>query len=403
MPRTSIDPMENTFSSDPPRTRSETRGDAPTGSLKRVDKIRQSIHRSLDLSGKGHFAISGDIPSANNPGLYLKGLGSIDLSLSERDAKAIITVGHENSLSKGIKEPCDLSLQKRWELCPTLIEFRNPRWKETLQDIVEKTAEQLGFSSGEPNICNELRSLQLIGPGGCVDAIHEKEKVKGAFATLIITLPSAHEGGEIHAHLDDQKLSFSAPHLREFSYSYTACYTDIEHSIDTVISGYRLSLVYNLNHRGDTMEFSRPTSVLSDHKETMNGALAAWKTEVQRSRKYPKEILYTLENVYTMPNLEPRLMKEADQARCRYLYDACQNHGFCMFLARAEPSRRKACRCSNVYSDSGEESEDESSDWITVDQLFTPNGVLVARNLQLHKEALLQDTALDSESKYNDD
>ena len=353
MPQTSIDPMEDTFSSDLPRARSETRNDAPTGSLKRVDKIRQSIYRSLDLSGKGHFAASDDIPSANNPGLCLKGVGSIGLPLSERDAKAIITVGHENSLSKGIKEPFDSGLQKRWELCPTLIEFRNSRWKETLQDVIEKTAEQLGVENGGPNIYNELRCLQLIGPGGCFDAMHEKEEVKGAFVTLIITLPSAHEGGEIHAHLDEQQLSFSAPHSREFSYSYTACYTDIDHSIGTVTSGYRLSLIYNLVHRGDTMEFSRPMSVLNDHKGTMNRALAAREKKMQKSRKYPTEILYTLESVYTMPNLELTLMKEADQARCRYLYDACQNHGFCMFLARAEPSRRKVCRCSNVYSDSG--------------------------------------------------
>ena len=42
-------------------------------------------------------------------------------------------------------------------------------------------------------------------------------------------------------------------------------------------------------------------------------------------------------------------------------------------------------------------------DWITIDQLFTPDGVLVALNLQIYKEAILQDTAFDSESEDDDD
>ena len=63
------------------------------------------------------------------------------------------------------------------------------------------------------------------------------------FATLVISLPSKHEGGELIVSHNGQDVRWSTA---ERSTAYGAWYSDVRHEVKDVTSGHRLVLTYNL-------------------------------------------------------------------------------------------------------------------------------------------------------------
>ena len=70
------------------------------------------------------------------------------------------------------------------------------------------------------------------------------------FGTLVIALPSAHEGGELAVHHGGETLSFESMGLgvgaQACSTRYISFYATCEHELLPVTKGHRLALVYNL-------------------------------------------------------------------------------------------------------------------------------------------------------------
>jgi len=67
------------------------------------------------------------------------------------------------------------------------------------------------------------------------------------FASLVVCLPSRHEGGTLIVSHDQQlkEIDFAGPQ-GEFKVQYAAFYADCRHEIKPVTQGYRVCLVYNL-------------------------------------------------------------------------------------------------------------------------------------------------------------
>lgn len=73
------------------------------------------------------------------------------------------------------------------------------------------------------------------------------EKLDRMVATLVIGLPSVHEGGELIVSHEDARREFTFSGAASgHELSYAAFYADCEHEVRPVRSGYRLRLVYNV-------------------------------------------------------------------------------------------------------------------------------------------------------------
>jgi len=70
------------------------------------------------------------------------------------------------------------------------------------------------------------------------------------FASLVVVFPTRHEGGSVMLHHDGEEWTFdSATMLLQQdlpSMAYVAFYSDVDHEVTTVNSGYRVTLTYNL-------------------------------------------------------------------------------------------------------------------------------------------------------------
>jgi len=88
------------------------------------------------------------------------------------------------------------------------------------------------------------------------------------FGSLVVVLPTAHEGGTLILRHGGEEWKFESDTVPPTSISYAAFYGDVEHEVAEVTSGYRLTLTYNLFFDGslDSQAIvSTPTLISSAH------------------------------------------------------------------------------------------------------------------------------------------
>lgn len=93
------------------------------------------------------------------------------------------------------------------------------------------------------------------------------------FGSLVLIFPTKHEGGALILRDGDQEWTFdSATAVNEHEghrIGYVAFYSDVEHEVSVVTSGYRITLTYNLYHSAPSVD----SRVSSDHTSHVRAAL----------------------------------------------------------------------------------------------------------------------------------
>ena len=149
------------------------------------------------------------------------------------------------------------------------------------------------------------------------------------FATLVVNLPSAHEGGELIVSHAGQSQSYSFADSSLFEPSFVAFYADCRHEVKPLTSGYRLCLVYNL-----AIANRRKQPVLSERMgpiEAIDRAIQAW---VQDAGGKPI-LTYLLDHSYSEQNLSLANLKHGDFAKASVLLSAAANNGCQAYLCLA--------------------------------------------------------------------
>jgi hypothetical protein len=89
-----------------------------------------------------------------------------------------------------------------------------------------------------------------IGEGSFFKAHVDTPRSENMFGSLVVFYPTAHEGGSFLMRKQDDQWSFDSakvladhedPHL-----GYVALYSDVEHEVTPITSGYRVTATYNL-------------------------------------------------------------------------------------------------------------------------------------------------------------
>lgn len=88
--------------------------------------------------------------------------------------------------------------------------------------------------------------LLLYEPSGHFIFHQDTEKEPGMFATLIVQLPSTFQGGALVVKNQGRINRHECAEGSEFDIKYAAHYSDCEHALEEVTSGYRLAIVYSL-------------------------------------------------------------------------------------------------------------------------------------------------------------
>jgi predicted 2-oxoglutarate/Fe(II)-dependent dioxygenase YbiX len=203
-----------------------------------------SILRILDLIEKpGSFCTSASIPACFL-GLEVINIGSIGLPLSATQAKELIAQCQQAPFGRGEKTLVDTKIRRVWELEPSQFAITNPQWQQQLNAICDTVQTELGVI--EPVVC-ELYKLLVYETGSFFVPHRDTEKMQRMFATLVVVLPSEHEGGELVICHDGQEKRFAFGGKNSaFEMRYVAFYADCQHEVTPITAGYRVCLVYNL-------------------------------------------------------------------------------------------------------------------------------------------------------------
>lgn len=248
----------------------------------------------------------------------------LSFPLPASQARGIKAQGEVAPYGKGTETLHDDSVRKSWQIDASALRWNGPDWDKTIAGIVSAVTEDLGV---EGEVVAEPYKLLLYEKGGFFLPHRDTEKLGAMFATLIVALPSAHKGGALVIRHGGQEVSvdFSGAEGRR-QIQYAAFFADCEHEVQTVTSGRRLCLAYNL-----ALKQGDPSSLnlaLSD-----NASKLVPHFEVLRKTGGADLSAILLEHRYTEANLSLRNLKNHDRSRAEALLAAAAETGFTAHLA----------------------------------------------------------------------
>ena len=138
-----------------------------------------------------------------------------------------------------------------YEIGADKIKIQNPKFDESLGDLLETVAFKLGVN---PNYLSASpEKLIYMEQGACISRTRDDEGDDSIFGSLIIQLPSKFTGGEltIYNSLEEESFKFTLGAGEEATYScHFAChFSDCEYEWAKLQSGSRLLLCYHLRYK----------------------------------------------------------------------------------------------------------------------------------------------------------
>jgi predicted 2-oxoglutarate/Fe(II)-dependent dioxygenase YbiX len=254
------------------------------------------------------------------PGLAVDGVGQIALPLLPSQAGQLIAVAQRAPYGRGAETLVDTAVRRTWQIAADRIRIEGKGWARTLESLVARVANGLGVT--DP-VAAELYKLLIYDEGSHFVSHRDTEKTPGMFATLVVTLPSAHTGGDLVVRHKGREVRLAVRCDDPSEAAFAAFYADCVHEVLPVTSGCRLVLVYNLLRPGKGRLPQPP-----DHEREQAGIeslLQRWCAgKTAQDDATPEKLVYLLEHAYTQAELAFPALKGADAAAAAVLTAAAR-------------------------------------------------------------------------------
>jgi hypothetical protein len=265
--------------------------------------------------------------------LDVEGIGRVTLPVPAGQARQLCGLGRPARFGRGEETLTDRTIRDTWEIPKELVSVE---WASRLGlgPELEAVREELGLTE-HCRLTAELHSLLVYQKGQFFLPHQDSEKDDAMIATLVVTLPSAHTGGELVVHHLGEATTYRGSKTRV---SLVAFYADCRHEVRPVTSGHRITLTYNLLRHGD------PADRVPD--EATVGELARYLGEHFTTRvrhpyrntphEPPYRLTFLLDHEYTAHSLSWPRLKGTDANRASLLRAAVDVAGCEAVLALAD-------------------------------------------------------------------
>ncbi|KAK1752875.1 hypothetical protein QBC47DRAFT_387288 [Echria macrotheca] len=298
----------------------------------------ETLHKDLfkalgAIEAAGSFAGFAKLPDMQ-PELSVADVGPVNLPLDELTARKIIEKARQAPFGKGSETIVDVSVRNTWELDPSQFTIGNPEWNKVIKRACKFVAKTLGVKSP---ISAELYKMLVYEKGAFFKAHTDTEKIPGMFGSLVVCLPSPHEGGDVIVKHHGERKTFRTSIAPEGS--VLCWYGDVRHEVTPVISGYRFVLTYNLAIPPDAPLPS--AAVARAETSLLRHTLRRY---VERSKvdgnKEPEQLYYRLDYEYTEANISLKNLKDRDLAVAQTLVSISSEVDLDVFLGEVERTDR---------------------------------------------------------------
>lgn len=224
-----------------------------------------------------------------------------------------------------------------------------------MASVVDAVHRDLGLTCHRSGVQAELYKLLIYEEGAFFKPHQDSEKTPGMFGTLVICLPSKHEGGRVLLTHNKRKLEFSTADSSQFGTTYSAWYADVLHEVEEVTSGCRVVLTYNLVQYSSLPQKAPDP----DSKARVKRALSLWEqASAANEPEYPPYIIHQLEYYYSKNGANINRLKGHDAAQVRCLESVCQELGYNIYLAVFERTIHRDDECGDEEFDREEAFEE---------------------------------------------
>ena len=329
-----------------------------------------------DVQHEGTFSAFRHHTQFPNPGLHVQGLGIVGLPLSDRDAKAIAALCRKSPFGRGDETVVDETVRKTWELDASQVSCRNPAWIPFEKTLADQVITDIGV---QVTALAQPYKLLLYEEGAFFKPHRDTEKVPGMFGTMVVCLPSEHTGGEVYLTHGGKQRVLQTAATSAYDMSTLTWYSDVQHEVKPVLSGYRLVLTYNLVQ--DEQAPKQTAARLDAKHEILERLLRAW----NRNFDYEDHLVYPLSFKYTENSLALRNLKGSDAAKGHYLEHGCAKEGAYWFLTHMTKQNEEEDLYG--YCHNGGDNDEHS-----FGKTFLPNGQHINLGLDVvDEDALLAD------------
>jgi 2OG-Fe(II) oxygenase superfamily len=264
--------------------------------------------------------------------LEVDGIGRIQLPIPAEQARRLCELGRPARFGRGEETLTDPKVRDTWEIPKGLV---RAEWSNALGAVLDAVRDELGLPS-HCELTADLHSMLVYEPGQFFVAHQDSEKDDTMIGSLVVTLPSAHTGGELVIEHGGDATTYRGS---KSALSLVAFYADCRHEVRPVKSGHRVTLTYNLLLKGDTggpitgddATVSELARCLDEHFTT-----PATNRYSRTAADPPNRLVYLLGHSYTARGLGWSRLKGTDAGRASLLRAAADRAGCATALALAD-------------------------------------------------------------------
>ncbi|MFJ2581015.1 2OG-Fe(II) oxygenase [Kitasatospora aureofaciens] len=280
-------------------------------------------------------------------------------------AKKLIAVARPARFGRGEETLSDTGVRDTWEISPEQVTVGGPAWPALLRGALEHFREELGLPAST-RLRAELHAMLVYGKGQFFLPHQDSEKDDAMVGTLVLSLPSAHAGGELVIDHAGQSRAYRAS---KQDLTLLAFYADCRHEVTPVTSGHRVTLTFNLlADPGASEPEAAPLAELA-HCLGQHFSRPSTPRYGGRALDPPNRLVYLLDHEYTQRGLSWSRLKGADSERVALLRAAAEQAGCESVLALAEVKQTWDAQPvgDDPWDDYGYDEDEDEDDGATED------------------------------------
>ncbi|MPZ00544.1 MAG: 2OG-Fe(II) oxygenase [Actinophytocola sp.] len=252
--------------------------------------------------------------------LEVAGVGPVSLPVRAPLAKKLIAVARSAMFGRGEQTLTDTSVRDTWEITPDQITLDGLGWAALLDRALEHFRDELGMPR-TTRLRAEPHSMLVYGKGQFFLPHQDSEKDDAMVGTLVVSLPSAHTGGELVIEHAGQTRAYRASKVE---LALLAFYADCRHEVTPVRSGYRVTLTFNLLAAAETPVAEAGPATELAHCLTEHFTTPATARYGGRDLGTPNRLVFLLDHEYTQGGLNWRRLKGTDAQRAALVRAAAE-------------------------------------------------------------------------------
>lgn len=268
-------------------------------------KPLEEVLSYVDQPGEYFVEGSREIPM---PCITIEGVGQLSFPILDIQARSLIQKAGLAPYGKGEETVYDISVRKTWQISPDHIRIEGKSWAANFNSILEEVKNGLGCQ--DVSVSLELYKLLIYDEGGFFLPHRDSEKSPGMFGTLILALPSSHEGGELIINHNDNKAIVDLSGAEGAELKFCAFYAGCEHEVLPITKGYRICLVFNLINNKNDCSYQPEAPCYFDEIPEISKILK----EAFKNENPPAKLIWLLEHQYSQAELSFKTLKNADAA-----------------------------------------------------------------------------------------